>query len=430
MSSRSFGDKGPARPHLVKPPSGLKGEVFDLRRDIDSAFVSLETEVDGLGAADLTDIQNAIDALQAGASTDNAVARWSGTGGDTLEASGVLIDDSDNITTAGTVNGRDVSADGTKLDGIESGADVTDATNVAAAGAVMDSDFSGSATGVLRRTGVGTYSVRKDNLAASASPGTSDDDSAGYTIGSVWIDTTADTVWVCVDATTSSAVWHQTDASGSGVAGPGASTDTAVALWNGTGGDTIKNSTVTIDGSGNIATSGTVDGRDLSTDGTKLDGIESGADVTDDTNVRAALAAATADISVNSHKITSLSSGTSSTDAANFGQVTAVAFPTPVIDSSTSRSLSDSDNGKTIYCTNASGISITIPDTLTAGFSCAAVKTSAGGNVTWVAGGTTGLVSVSSRTVCSTSGGTSGVIFLGDVGGSSIKAVLTGHLDS
>lgn len=46
--------------------------------------------------------------------------------------------DVNNITVAGTVDGRDVATDGTKLDGIESSADVTDATNVAAAGAVMD----------------------------------------------------------------------------------------------------------------------------------------------------------------------------------------------------------------------------------------------------------------------------------------------------
>jgi len=42
-----------------------------------------------------------------------------------------------NIILSGTVDGRDVAADGTKLDGIEAGADVTDAANVLAAGAVM-----------------------------------------------------------------------------------------------------------------------------------------------------------------------------------------------------------------------------------------------------------------------------------------------------
>ena len=45
-----------------------------------------------------------------------------------------------NITVTGTVDSRDINTDGTKLDGIEAGADVTDTTNVTAAGALMDSE--------------------------------------------------------------------------------------------------------------------------------------------------------------------------------------------------------------------------------------------------------------------------------------------------
>ena len=45
-----------------------------------------------------------------------------------------------NITVSGTVDGRDVATDGTKLDGIEALADVTDTANVTAAGALMDSE--------------------------------------------------------------------------------------------------------------------------------------------------------------------------------------------------------------------------------------------------------------------------------------------------
>ncbi len=45
-----------------------------------------------------------------GSSTDNAVARWDGTGGDTLQDSGVIIDDSDNLTLPGTINGRSSEA--------------------------------------------------------------------------------------------------------------------------------------------------------------------------------------------------------------------------------------------------------------------------------------------------------------------------------
>ena len=44
------------------------------------------------------------------------------------------------ITTNSTFDGRDVATDGTKLDTIETNADVTDATNVTAAGALMDSE--------------------------------------------------------------------------------------------------------------------------------------------------------------------------------------------------------------------------------------------------------------------------------------------------
>ena len=48
-------------------------------------------------------------------------------------------------------------SDGSKLDGIEASADVTDATNVAAAGAIMDGDF--TSNGLMKRTGAGGYTV-------------------------------------------------------------------------------------------------------------------------------------------------------------------------------------------------------------------------------------------------------------------------------
>ena len=50
------------------------------------------------------------------------------------------VDITGNITVSGTVDGRDLATDGTKLDGIEASADVTDTTNVTAAGALMDSE--------------------------------------------------------------------------------------------------------------------------------------------------------------------------------------------------------------------------------------------------------------------------------------------------
>lgn len=60
-----------------------------------------------------------------------------------------------NIILTGTVDGRDLSTDGSKLDGIEAGADVTNTVNVEATGAIMDGDF--TTNGFMVRTGTGTY---------------------------------------------------------------------------------------------------------------------------------------------------------------------------------------------------------------------------------------------------------------------------------
>jgi len=54
------------------------------------------------------------------------------------------------------------------------------------------------------------------------------------------------------------------------------------------------------------------------------------------------------------------------------------AFFSTVSETTTSRTLSDSDNGKVIVCTNASTITVTIPSTLTAGFNCKLVQGGAG----------------------------------------------------
>lgn len=61
-----------------------------------------------------------------------------------------------NITVSGTVDGRDVAADGTKLDTVETNADVTDTANVTAAGAVMDSELTNEAAVKALDQGVAT----------------------------------------------------------------------------------------------------------------------------------------------------------------------------------------------------------------------------------------------------------------------------------
>ena len=58
-----------------------------------------------------------------------------------LDTTTTGVDITGNIGVTGTVDGRDIATDGTKLDGIEALADVTDTTNVTAAGALMDSEL-------------------------------------------------------------------------------------------------------------------------------------------------------------------------------------------------------------------------------------------------------------------------------------------------
>ena len=60
------------------------------------------------------------------------------------------------IVTSGNVDGRDVSVDGAKLDGIEASADVTDTTNVTAAGALMDSEVTNLAAVKALNQGLAT----------------------------------------------------------------------------------------------------------------------------------------------------------------------------------------------------------------------------------------------------------------------------------
>ena len=74
------------------------------------------------------------------ASTDYATAAQGTTADAALPRAGGTMTGNITMPALGTVDGRDLSVDGAKLDGIEAGADVTDTTNVTAAGALMDSE--------------------------------------------------------------------------------------------------------------------------------------------------------------------------------------------------------------------------------------------------------------------------------------------------
>ena len=62
------------------------------------------------------------------------------------------------------------------------------------------------------------------NLSATSAPTVNDDSGDGYRVGSIWIDTTADKSYICVDATAGAAAWIEM--------GGGGASGTPVDGWN------------------------------------------------------------------------------------------------------------------------------------------------------------------------------------------------------
>lgn len=198
---------------------------------------------DGVGSGDLLAANNLSDLANATtARTNLGVA----IGSDVQAHSAVLDATTASFTTA----------DETKLDGIESGADVTDATNVAAAGAVMASGD--TMTGNL---------AFGDNDQIQFGDG---NDLQIYHDGSnSWIRETG-TGNLRIQGDTYLSLRHSAHDNLVSVASGG------VFLYY-AGAEKLKTTSTGAEITGNLTATGTVDGRDVAADGTKLDGIESGA---------------------------------------------------------------------------------------------------------------------------------------------------------
>ena len=186
------------------------------------------------------------------------------------------------ITTNSTFDGRDVSVDGAKLDGIEAGADVTDTTNVTAAGALMDSEVDAD---------IKTLSLPA-NTTISA-------------YGATLVD----------DATASAA----RTTLGLGTAATTASTDYATAAQGTTADAALPRTGGAMTGA--ITTNSTFDGRDVGVDGAKLDGIEAGATADQTASEIRALVESATDSNVftdaDHSKLNGIEAGADVTDATN-----------------------------------------------------------------------------------------------------------------
>ena len=331
---------------------------------IDDADASAARTTLGLGTAATT------------ASTDYATAAQGTTADAALPKAGGAMTGA--ITTNSTFDGRDVATDGTKLDGIEAGADVTDTTNVTAAGALMDSEVTnlaqvkafdsadyataaqgtkadaalpttgGAMTGAITTNStfdgrdVATDGTKLDgieagadvtdttNVVAALSAGTGISLSAGGEIANTSPDQTV--ALTGAGTTTITGTYPNFTITSTGGSGGTETLAQTLVLGNTTGGTDLS-----VSSGDNIvmAASSTVDGRDVSVDGAKLDGIEAGADVTDTANVTAAGALMDSELTSEA-SVKALNQGVATTDSPSFAGLT-VDTTTLAVDSTNNR---------------------------------------------------------------------------------------------
>ncbi len=192
-----------------------------------------------------------------------------------------------NITVGGTVDGRDLATDGTKLDGVEALADVTDEANVVSSldGATITNITVADGDKVLVQD-----ITDSDNLKS---------------VTALSIAQLAGGINDVLDDTTPQ-LGGNLDVNGNEITSIGGTdilvhSDNDINMILGDSGgvddfnikDSLNAVRASISSDGVATFDSTVNGRTMSTDGTKLDGIETAADVTDEANVVSSLDGAT-----------------------------------------------------------------------------------------------------------------------------------------
>jgi len=240
--------------------------------------------------------------------TDNALARFDSTTGKLIQDGPVLVGDAGAMSGLTTINGsggREIltfTDDGSAINHVQIENEATGAGPIVSAvgdNTDVDLNLQGKGAGKIafqdgsdptKRldhdvTAITTGTTRtvtwpdadknflQDNLSASVSPGTGNDDSQGYAVGSVWIDVTGtDTAWICADASTGVANWIEMGSTSalynvvedaSPTLGGPLDVDSN-AIFNGSGATVQVNDDFSV--AGNIAVTGTVDGHDVGAD--------------------------------------------------------------------------------------------------------------------------------------------------------------------
>jgi trimeric autotransporter adhesin len=178
------------------------------------------------------------------------------------------------ITTNSTFDGRDVATDGSKLDGIEAGATADQTQSEINALGITATGLSG--TPAISVANITTTGELRGPASFTIDPAAVGDNTGTVIIkGNLQVDgatTTINSTTLTVDdlnLTLASGAANGTAANGAGITIDGAS---ATLTYQSTGDNWAFNKN--LDVTGNIVVSGTVDGRDVATDGTKLDTIE------------------------------------------------------------------------------------------------------------------------------------------------------------
>lgn len=221
--------------------------------------------------------------------------------GGNLDLNNRNITGTGNIAITGTIDGRDVSADGTKLDGIESGAtaDQTAAQIKTAYESNANTNNFADAD-VSKLSGIEPGATADQTAAQIKTAYESNADTNAFTDADHTkldgIETAADVTDTTNVVASLTAGTNVTIAADGTISATGGTSGIAHVVDDTTpqlGGNLDLNSnditgTGNLNFTGSVTLSGTVDGRDVAADGTKLDGIEASADVTDTANVTAA----------------------------------------------------------------------------------------------------------------------------------------------